>query len=135
MTNTLKGSCLCGQMQYEIKGEAKAFHHCHCQRCRKSNGTGHASNLRVADASLRWISGEKLLRSYKLPEAERFRNDFCGECGSPMPRLFTEHGFVVLPAGTLDCDLPAVSACRIFDRDRVEWSCRDELPAFDGYPN
>lgn len=45
MTTTLMGSCLCGSVEYEVTGEAQRFYHCHCQRCRKATGKGHASNL------------------------------------------------------------------------------------------
>lgn len=128
-----KGSCLCGAVTYEMEGEALAFYHCHCQRCRKANGTGHASNVRVDTPAINWLSGEDLIRSYKVPEAERFRNDFCGNCGSPMPRFFPHKGFVVLPAGTLDSELPEMSKSRIFYDSRASWSCADDLPTFSEY--
>ena len=47
---TLKGSCLCGAVRYEVSGDLQRFYHCHCKRCRKSTGTGHASNLMLAQA-------------------------------------------------------------------------------------
>jgi len=80
------GSCLCGQVRYEISGQALAFYHCHCNRCQKMNGSGHASNIRIDAQSINWLAGEDLIKQYKVPEAVRFRNDFCGNCGSPLPR-------------------------------------------------
>ncbi|MEJ2380636.1 MAG: GFA family protein [Gammaproteobacteria bacterium] len=67
----LTGSCLCGSVQYEITGEPKRFYHCHCSRCRKASGTGHASNLIVELGAVRWTAGEELIGGYKVPEAER----------------------------------------------------------------
>ena len=32
------GSCLCGEIRYEIHGEIGEIIQCHCQRCRKANG-------------------------------------------------------------------------------------------------
>ncbi len=130
----LKGSCLCGSVNYEINGEPTAFYHCHCQRCRKATATGHASNIRVTANGITWTTGEDQLCSYKVPEAERFRNDFCGQCGSPMPRFFPQMGMVVLPAGTLDTPVPELPQSRIFYASRASWSCADNLPAFDEYP-
>ncbi len=129
-----KGGCLCGAVEYEIEGDALAFYHCHCQRCRKANGTGHASNVRVNTSGINWLRGRESIASYKVPEAERFRNDFCRHCGSPLPRDFTDRGFVVLPAGTLDSELPDIPASRIFCGSRVSWSCEDDLPAYAEYP-
>jgi len=132
----LTGSCLCGSVQYEINGEAQRFYHCHCQRCRKTTGTGHASNLLVTpEGSLSWKSGEALLRRYKVPEAERFYNCFCSQCGSPMPRVVPELGAVVIPAGTLNEEPPIQPGARIFLDSKVQWSCTDDdLPAYAGYP-
>ena len=52
----------------------------------------------------------------------------------PLPRHFPAQGFVVLPAGTLDMEVEARPGARIFCAARAEWSCGDQLPAFDGYP-
>jgi hypothetical protein len=56
---TLKGSCLCGAVKYEVTGEPRRFYHCHCSRCRKATGTGHASNLFLQPGALKWLSGEQ----------------------------------------------------------------------------
>jgi hypothetical protein len=131
-----KGSCLCQGVSYSIKGEALAFYHCHCQRCRKANGTGHASNIRIDTKHIEWQGDESLIHRYKVPDADRFRNDFCSACGSPMPRYFEEVGFVVLPAGTLDHEPPLQPQSRIFNASRAKWSCSNEhaIPCFDAYP-
>ena len=133
---SLTGSCLCGSVQYEISGAAQRFYHCHCQRCRKTTGTGHASNMLVTPEScLIWKTGEELLRRYKVPEAERFYNCFCSQCGSPMPRVVPELRGVVIPAGTLNEEPPIQPDARIFQDSRVQWSCTgDDLPVYDGYP-
>ena len=132
----LTGSCLCGAVQYEISGAAQRFYHCHCRRCRKSTGTGHASNLLVTPASgFSWRSGEELLRRYKVPEAERFYSCFCSRCGSPMPRVVPELDGVIIPAGTLDGEPPIQPGARIFWESRAEWSCSgDDIPIFPEYP-
>lgn len=133
---SLTGSCLCGSVQYAIKGELQRFYHCHCQRCRKTTGTGHASNLLVTPlGSLTWRSGEALLRRYKVPEAERFYNCFCSRCGSPLPRVLPELDGVLIPAGTLDAEPPLQPLARIFWDSRAPWSCAgDGIPVYPEYP-
>ena len=133
-TTELTGSCLCGSVKFKVAGEVAAMYHCHCQRCRKANGTGHASNLRVKSSSILWLAGEKRIASYKVPDAERFRNDFCTNCGSPLPRAFAGFDFIIVPAGSLDCDIPDVAVSRIFNNSRAAWSCQDQLPTYDEYP-
>ena len=128
---TLKGSCLCGAVAFEIEGDARHFYHCHCSRCRKSTGTGHATNLMLMGAKLAFTSGESLLRSFKPPQAQRFTRQFCGNCGSPVPRYVPEMGFALVPAGSVDSEIPLTPQARIYWDSRAAWSCGDEpLPRF-----
>ena len=132
--STLSGSCLCGRVRYTVSGEAQRFYHCHCSRCRKASGTGHATNLFV-QGSLTWNSGAELIRTFKLPEAERFTNTFCEVCGSRMPRFIEKLGMVFIPAGSLEDEPDMRPQARIFLDSRAEWSCDDSaLPGFEQYP-
>lgn len=132
---TLKGSCLCGAVTYEVTGEPQRFYHCHCTRCRKSSGAGHASNVIVTNASLVFTSGEALLKQFKVPEAKRFTRQFCCECGGAAARFVPELDAVVVPAGSVDGDVPIKPQARIFWESRADWSCAgDALPRFAEYP-
>src|SRR5262245_28268844 len=128
---TLRGSCLCGAVKYEVSGEPTRFFHCHCSRCRKSTGTGHASNLFLQPAVLKWLSGEQQVRMFKVPEAKRFTNCFCVGCGSRLPRQVKDTDVVIVPCGSLDDEAPIRPQARIFSGSRVSWSCAgDGLPVY-----
>jgi hypothetical protein len=132
---TLEGSCLCGAVTYAATGEAKRFYHCHCSRCRKATGTGHASNLFLQPGELVWRSGADHVRAFKVPEAQRFTNSFCAICGSRLPRQAAGTDVVVIPAGSLDVEPPIAPQARIFTGSRAAWSCVDEgLPVFPEAP-
>ncbi|KPK14844.1 MAG: aldehyde-activating protein [Betaproteobacteria bacterium SG8_41] len=131
---TLKGSCLCGAVKYEVTGETKRFYHCHCSRCRKATGTGHASNLFLQPAMLKWISGEEQIRAFKVPEAKRFTNSFCATCGSRLPRQANDTDIVMIPSGSLDNEPPLKPQARIFSGSSASWSCAgDGLPVYPEY--
>lgn len=131
----LKGSCLCGAVHYVVVGEPTRFYHCHCSRCRKSSGTGHATNLFVAGSQLEFTRGEELVRRYKIPEAERFTRQFCSQCGSSIARVVSELNGIVIPAGSLDSDPPIMPQARIYWDSRAQWSCgEDSLPKFAELP-
>lgn len=121
-SEVLTGSCLCGTVRYTVTGEVKRFYHCHCSRCRKATGTGHASNL-FLNGSLSWESGEDNIASYKVPEAERFTNTFCRTCGGRLPRFIEKVGMVLVPAGSLDDEPAMTPQARIFTGSRAAWSC------------
>lgn len=130
------GSCLCGSVKYELEGSPQRFYHCHCQRCRKATGTGHASNLFFEVTSFTWLEGEELLNTYRVPEAERFHTRFCSRCGSPMPRYNAERGMAVVPAGSLDTEPELKPQSRIFIGSAAAWSCRGEsIDEFEDYPD
>ena len=133
---TLSGSCLCGSVRYTITGNANHFWHCHCSRCRKATGTGHASNILVKPETAEWTAGEELLSSYKVPDAKFFSTTFCSVCGSLMPRVAPDLRIAVVPAGSLDTDPGMLPEGRIYQDSRAAWSCDDgELPRHETYPN
>jgi hypothetical protein len=128
--STVRGGCLCGTVKFEVSGEPKLFFHCHCSRCRKVTGTGHASNMFFQRGALKWLKGEEQVRGFKLPEAQRFTNNFCAVCGSRLPRQPKDTDTVIIPAGSLDDEAPIKPQARIFFGSRASWSCGgDELPA------
>ncbi|WP_231866144.1 MULTISPECIES: GFA family protein [unclassified Alcanivorax] len=76
------GSCLCGGVTFEIAGELAPIQVCHCQQCRKAQGTALVTNIPVETGKLHWVRGEALLKSYESsPGKQRV---FCCECGSPI---------------------------------------------------
>ena len=132
---TLSGSCLCGAVNYHITGDVGQFWHCHCGRCRKATGTGHASNIIMRPETVEWPSGNGVLNYYKVPDAQRFATVFCSICGSLMPRVAPDMSIAVIPAGTLDTDPGIRPQGRIFQDSRASWSCEgSELPCFETYP-
>lgn len=132
---TLSGSCLCGAVRYKATGEVTRFYHCHCSRCRKATGTGHASNL-FLEGTLVWEGGQDQIASYQPPEARRFTNRFCRNCGSRVPFFSEQARMVMLPAGSLDEDPGVLPQARIFTGFRTGWSCgASALPEFEEYPD
>src|SRR6266849_3005211 len=132
----VRGSCLCGGVGYEITGPiAGPIVNCHCSRCRKARAAAHASTLFVDLASFRWLRGEELIASYKVPEAERFTQGFCRTCGAKVPGVNTQRRRVVVPAGSLDDDPGAREELHIFVGSKAPWyEIADDLPQHEEYP-
>ncbi|MEE9278765.1 MAG: GFA family protein [Myxococcota bacterium] len=128
-----RGSCLCGGIAYEIEGEHETILNCHCSRCQKAHGVAHASVLLVDPAQFRWLRGEELLQSYRVPDAQRFKHCFCRVCGSSLPEVHGDQ--VVAKIGTLDDDPGARPRCHIFTSSKAPWfDITDDLPQFEEYP-
>ena len=132
---TLRGSCLCGGVAYEVVGPLKAAHNCHCSRCRKARAAAHATNGFTSIDGVRFVRGEDRLVTYKLPDARFFTQVFCRTCGSGMPRLDPGRGIAVIPMGSLDDDPGRGADDHIFVASRAPWyEIGDDLPQFEEAP-
>lgn len=131
----MKGSCLCGQVQYEVDGPIKVFQYCHCQRCRKVTGTAFAANMFAAPEQFRWLEGEALLGRFEHPEAKYYATSFCTQCGSTMPWLIQGGKNMVITAGTLDDDPGIRPQQNIFTGSKACWfEDTGSLTSFAGFP-
>jgi len=132
--NWVRGTCLCGDVAYELARGNWTLIQCHCSRCRKGRAAAHGGNLFAAATQLRWVRGSEQLRTYKVPEAERFAQTFCARCGSPQPKATGTTHYVV-PASTLEADPGITSACHIFVGSKAPWfEIRDAWPQYDAAP-
>ncbi len=136
LVGEVHGSCLCRAVAYAVEGEIPFFLNCHCRRCRRARSAPHATNGFVEAERFRWLRGEEKLRSYKIPEADRFTQVFCAACGSVMPVVRREANRVVIPAGSLDDDPVGRERAHIFCGSKSHWyEIGDELEQFEEYSN
>ena len=110
------GSCLCGEVTFEIEGDFDNFYLCHCSRCRKDTGSAHGANLFSSTAKLKWLSGVDKVTNFKLPSTQHNKS-FCSICGSALPNIQLGGELLVVPAGSLDCDR---CRCQPFDQGRYQ---------------
>jgi hypothetical protein len=129
------GSCLCGEVAYEMSGKPVAMYQCHCTRCRRSRASAHGANLFYKLDDFRWTRGEENVVDYKLPEAARFGAAFCAKCGGSTPRVSMERRMVVVPAGPLDTDPGMRPMAHIFVQSKAPWfEITDSIPQFAEMP-
>jgi hypothetical protein len=128
------GSCLCGAVHYEVRGEIGTGYFCHCSRCRKANGAAFAASAIVAAKDFVVTQGEAALKSFSSsPGVYRI---FCGECGSPIvSRRDAMPEAVRLRLGTLDTPLARGPQAHIYVGSKANWfEIHDELPQYEGRP-
>ncbi len=81
---TVRGSCLCKSVGYEVSTPFMRFGHCYCSRCRKATGGVRSTNIAVPISQFRWTQGEDLIKRFDLPEAKSFARQICGNCNCPV---------------------------------------------------
>lgn len=96
-----RGRCLCGAVQYEIRGPLRAVLLCHCEQCLRWHGhvaafTAAACEhfVLVSDRGLRWF-GEAASDA----GAER---GFCSTCGASLFWRPRDADTISIAVGTLD---------------------------------
>src|SRR5574341_1183291 len=115
-----RGSCLCGQVRYEVTGELKQPLNCHCSMCRKAHGTAFRTQAWVRAQDFRWQSGAELVSSYESSPGKH--RTFCKVCGSNLiTRMDAKKDLYGLPLGTLDTDPGIKPQLHIFVASKAPW--------------
>jgi len=98
----IKGSCMCGEVTYEIHGKMGEITHCHCTTCRKAHGSAFSSVAAVQINDFKFITGKSKIKCYQSsPEKVRC---FCSICGSHIYAHKKNQKHYILRLGTLDDD-------------------------------
>ena len=124
--STLAGSCLCGEVSFEVSGPFPKLYQCHCSLCRKQSGSVSNTGLIVAAAKFRWLAGEARIGQWE--RSTGFRSHFCLTCGSTVPNMLRDTGYVWVPAGALDKDVPLEIGAQLFLASKM----RGDRPRTDG---
>lgn len=134
-TPWIRGSCLCGVVQFEITAPLGPFELCHCHRCRKASGSAFVAGLTVQREAFHWLSGQDQIHSYEAPLVESlpaYRVCFCRHCGSPVPDPESHSAQLEIAAGLLDDDPEQCPDKHIYVEHKAAWfEIRDDLPQFD----
>ncbi|MGY5453309.1 GFA family protein [Agarivorans sp. MS3-6] len=132
--NRLKGSCLCGGVEFDVNDKFEQFHLCHCDQCKKVSGSAHVANLFIRPIHFQWIKGQSLVKQFDLP-GRAISNGFCGACGSAMPYLSSTKHWVIIPAGSLDSSPSLAPQDHIFTAEQASWYHQvSQLKQFEGFP-
>lgn len=124
------GSCLCGNIKYEIDGQLSDFGHCHCQSCRKASGSAFGANAGVDRAAFRLLSGADTLREFES-SAGKLRA-FCSHCGSPIYAYLKKSPDVLrIRLGSLDTPFHEHARAHTFVSDKADW---EDIGAFSTLP-
>jgi len=129
------GSCLCGEVRFEVEGDFERFFLCHCGRCRKDTGSAHGANLFSSSAKVHWLKGEDKVKTFRVPST-RHEKSFCSDCGSALPRVQMNGALLVVPAGSLDTDIEVRPDAHNFVASRASWDQHlEDVPRSDVLPD
>jgi len=117
---TIHGSCLCGEIEYQIHDQLGPIIFCHCQRCRKSSGSAFVTSTEILRSNFEVTKGQDLIKKFDNPgKVDRF---FCSHCGS---QLYSQRATTPLimrvRLGTLDDTIDTRVSSHIYVGSKAEW--------------
>lgn len=122
----ITGSCLCGEINYQLSGSLGAIGHCHCHMCQKAHGAAFATYINVVAEEFKFTKGENLLSVFKSSgDVER---TFCSLCGSNLQFRKIGKARFGITAGTLDCRVSRVPDFEIWTTSSQPWSATADIP-------
>ena len=129
----MRGSCLCGAIEYQADALAGPIVHCHCRTCQKAHAAAFATTVRVNRKDFRWLKGEASLAAYESTAGKLRR--FCSRCGSQLISEWLDQPQVIVRVATLDADPRARPAVNIWASHDLPWLAHDgDLPSFAEFP-
>lgn len=120
------GSCLCGQVRFEIDGTLGEIGHCHCRMCQKAHGAAYATYVNVPLDRVRFVAGEAEIGRYE--SSPGIIRTFCRQCGSTLQFLREGAVNIGVAAAAFDTDPGQDVNYEIWTSSAAPWGHRDELP-------
>lgn len=131
----LKGSCLCGNIRYEVEIIPEQVFNCHCKFCRKAHGADYAT-VAVAKYSTFKLFDEKSSLKEHQNGAGGFRA-FCSECGTRLMNYAPDKNmFFAIMLSTIDSPISFKPVAHANTESKANW-CEPYagIPQFSGFPD
>lgn len=128
------GSCLCGNVEFEVDGHEFNIYQCHCSLCKKQSGTSSNSATLVSGDRFQFIKGLDSIQSWVKDTG--FRSDFCSTCGSPVPNPLKGLDLYWIPIGLLTVSLKATVVIHLCVSTISSWHLvASDVPQSQGVPD
>ena len=127
---SVKGSCECQGVVFELIGELRDVVFCHCSQCRKTSGHYWAAT-QVSKGNLNLIKATSL--SW-YDSSDKARRGFCSVCGSSM--FYERKGIdkISVSAGSLEIPTSLDRMRHIYVASKGDYyDISDDLPQFAEY--
>ncbi len=131
-----RGRCLCGSIQYEVKGNPEVVAHCHCEDCQRFTGAGHSTVAMYAKQRFQITGGR--CGEFKLiaENGNEVTRVFCASCASAIYSYNSgNEAYLSVTLGTLEGSSDLKPEVAIFSRNRKPWDVIDDaIQSFDEQP-
>ena len=124
------GSCLCGEITYQIPERSMMEAVCHCKNCQKQAGSAFSTLAGIKKSDFKLIGEPKLFVDKATDSGASVERYFCGTCGSPIySALPSQPDVIYLKTGTLDDTSEFKPSIHVWAGTKQNWvELDDTLP-------
>lgn len=113
-------SCLCGEIEFNIKQRVDKIFICHCQQCQKAQGSAFVAVAVIERKNIQFINGENLLNYYSATQGKK--RFFCRNCATPLYSYRDDLPEVIrLRVGVINEPLYTKIYAHAFTRYKAKW--------------
>ncbi|WP_370166805.1 GFA family protein [Marisediminitalea sp.] len=124
----MEGRCLCEHIHFSVSDDAVTVVNCHCNLCRKMNGSAFSTYVVVQEQLFELKSGE--VKSVQV--SENASKHYCQYCGTPVynknPKL---PGLTIVYLGAIDSGVNLTPVMNIYCESQLNWV--SEIASFTHY--
>lgn len=120
--SNIKGSCHCGDIHWEIKLPVKTVLKCHCNNCRKLQGSDYSSWIVVPESQFNFKQGHSGTSTYHFSPMSR--KAFCPNCGTTVLGVNGKHfpDDIMIPLGGVDNYSEELAPqIQVYSNDKATW--------------
>jgi len=130
----VSGSCLCGEIEYQVELIPEKVYNCHCSQCRKAHGATFATQVFAKGNTLKFKKGEALLGEYK---GELGVRAFCTKCGSRLMNYAPDKSlYLSVSLSSIDGEHNIVPVAHANVESKASWhNPSEDIPSFPGIPD
>jgi hypothetical protein len=115
----LVGVCSCGSVRLAAEADARRIVNCHCNTCRRMNGSAFSSYVVVPHKMLS-VSGDEHIAAYEVVPGAR--KHYCSRCGTPLFNVVSRYaGACMIYLGAIDPLPDGVPALNVYCESMLSW--------------
>ena len=114
-----KGTCGCGSIEYVLNCEVMNIVNCHCNMCKRHNGTSFSTYAVLPCKDLEITKGNNLISRYIAGTGQKH---FCKTCGTPIYNSNEKYpGACMVFLGTLKSPESYVPKVNVWCESKLPW--------------
>ena len=130
----VQGSCLCGQIEYQVELMPEKTFNCHCSYCRKAHGAAFVTVTLAKGDTLKITKGKESLEEHRN-ELGGFRA-FCSNCGTRLMNYAPDKNmYLSIALSTVDTPVDFQPVAHVNIESKAPWhEPYGGIPKFESLP-